>query len=170
MKAKQFFLWPMLVTLAWCAGLRAQGTVVPGTPDREQRYQAIRTDSSATSEAITIQQPASPSASIQFELASLWCSVACTATLSWNGTAATSTSLAVTSLNGAAAPTATAWRSSNVGSGTTGNVFNIAAGTLTTLDLSKFYLGKGGGTGQNFTISIASASGNYQVMVQWVEK
>ncbi len=161
----------IILAVALGAAALGQGTIVPGNPDREMRYQAIRGDTGVTSQAITIQQPATtPSATVQLELASIWCSVACTATLSWNGTAATSTALSTTALNGAPPSTATAWRSSNVGSGTTGNVFNLAANTLYTLDLSKFYLGKGGGAGQNFTISIASASGNYQVMIQWVEK
>lgn len=162
--------WALALVVLLAVPLGAQGPLVPGTPDRELRYEAIHTVSSSTGEAVTVQQPASPSASVQFELAVVYCSVACTATLSQNGTGATSTTLATKALNGAPTSSATAWSASNVSGGTTLNVYNIAAGVTLTLDLTKFFLGKGNGVNQNLTITTSGMSGSDSTMIQWVEK
>ena len=158
--------------LAWCGrdGLRAQapGPVLP-VPDRELRYEAIHTGA-ANGETVTVQQPASPSASVQFELATVFCAAACTVQISQNGTGATSTALTTKALNGAPASTATAWSASNVSGGTTLNTYNVASNATLTLDLSKFYLGKGSGVNANLSLVIAGTGSTPQTMIQWVEK
>lgn len=162
-----------LTSLLLCALaiLDAQNPLVPGTYDRENRYELIRNDTTATAEALTVQQPAStPGLNVQFELYYLSCSMACNVTISQNGTAATTTALTPTPLNGAPPATVSGFRSSNVGSGTTLNTYYVAAGGTLALDLTKFYLNRNQGTAANLTFTVASASGTIQSMVQWIER
>lgn len=150
----------------------AQGPLVPGTPDRELRYEAIHTGA-ANGETVTVQQPASPSASIQFELAVVYCAVTCTIKVVQNGTGATGTTLATTALNGAPPSSATAWSASNVSGGTSLYTYNIGGASTPatlTLDLTKFFLGKGNGVNQNLSITIGGTGATPQTMIQWVEK
>lgn len=164
-------LWCAILVLTFAGLSPAQGPLVPGQHDTDNRYEAIHTISSGTGEAITVQQPASPAASVQFEIAVIYCSAACTAALSQNGTGATATTLATTPLNGAPISTATAWSASNVSGGTSLYTYNLtAAGTLT-LDLTKFILGKGAGINQNLSLTIgAGSSPTPQTMIQWIER
>jgi len=112
----------------------------------------------ASTTALTIQQPATGARQIDFgdarvAGASVYCSGAQTATLKWNGTAATATAGAEVKLpNTANASGVTVWTASNVGSGTTGPVYNIAAGATLPLDLSWLRL-RGNGTAINVTIA-----------------
>lgn len=164
-------LWCAILVLTFAGLSPAQGPLVPGQHDTDNRYEAIHTISSGTGEAITVQQPASPAASVQFEIAVIYCSAACTAALSQNGTGATATTLATTPLNGAPISTATAWSGSNVSGGTSLYTYNIAAGATLTLDLTKLILGKGAGINQNFTITTsAAASTKTSTMIQWIER
>ncbi len=163
-------LWCGILLLTFAGLAPGQAPLVPGLHDTDYRYEAIHTLTSSTGEVLTVQQPANPSFSVQFEVAVVYCSVACTATLAQNGTGATSTALATKALNGSPSSTATAWSASNVGAGTALTAYNIAAGATLTLDLTKFFLGKGGGINQNLSITTNGSSGNSSIMIQWIER
>jgi hypothetical protein len=147
--------------------LHAQAPLVTGQPDTAARYEAIHATTGG--ETVTVQQPASPSTVVQFEVGYIYCAAAGTATLIQNAAAATSTKLTTTALNSSPPSQATAWSASNISGGTSLNVYNIAAGGTLTLDLSKLYLGINGGTGQNFSIKVSSACTGSQIMIQWTE-
>lgn len=112
----------------------------------------------ASTTALTIQQPATGARLIDFgdnrvAGATIYCAGAQTATLKWNGTAATATAGSEAKLpNTANASGATIWTASNVGSGTTGPTYNIGAGDTLALDLSWLQL-RGNSTAVNFTIA-----------------
>jgi hypothetical protein len=147
----------------------AQAPLVPGLHDTDNRYEAIHTSASG-GEALTVQQPANTTYAVQFEVAAIYCSVACTVAISQNGTAATGTALATTALNGSPTSTATAWSASNVGSGTALYIYHVAATTTLTLDLTKFILNRGQGTASNFTITTSGTSLVANEMIQWIER
>lgn len=114
---------------------------------------------SASTTALTIQQPVAADArQITFgdanvAGASVYCLAAQTATIKWNGTAATATAGTEALLPGTQRPSgATIWTASNVGSGTTGVVYNVPAGATFPIDLTWFVLGTQG-TGTNLTIA-----------------
>lgn len=126
------------------------------------RYQAT-----ASTTALTVQQPTSNANQVQFQWASVYCSAASTATPSWNGTAATATTLAIKKTMGTSAnPKATAWSGSNVGAGTTGAVSNIPAGGTFTYEMSTIYMGTGG-SATNFTWTTNNAC---TITMEWIEK
>lgn len=121
----------------------------------------------ASTTALTIQQPAANAKQVVFDKAWVYCVAAQTVTLSWNGTAATATTLATLVLPPYRLPSqATAWSSSNAGGGTTGPVYNVGAGVTFPIDLSKIGLGAIG-TGANLTIT---TSGTCTITVAWSEK
>jgi hypothetical protein len=116
--------------------------------------------------ALTVQQPAANNAQVHFEQAVIECAAAETVTLSWNGAAATSTTLAIVkSPQTQRLPAATAWSASNVGTGTVGPVYGATAAATLLIDLSLFTMGNGG-TGVNFTIKTA---GTCNITIQWRE-
>lgn len=134
-------------------------------------YAASQTTTlSAAAEVVTIQAPATQAAMtrlIQMKGVAVVCSVACTVSLERDGTAATSTSLTVNPvLNNAPAATATAWHSSNVGSGTVLSQYQIAAGGTLNLDLSNKWLGA---PSQNVTIRTSSITGTVNINFMWAE-
>ncbi len=113
----------------------------------------------ATTTAYTIQAPANNGRQVIFGTegtagASVDCAAAQTATLSWNGAAATATTSATEMmLPGTRNPSGmTLWTGSNVGGGTTGPVYNVPAGGTLLLDLFNLRLAKNG-TANNFTIT-----------------
>lgn len=116
----------------------------------------------ATTTALTVQQPASNARLITFgggtvPGASVSCAAAQTATLSWGGAAATATAGAEKLVLGTFIPSgATVWTASNVGAGISGPVYNIAAGGTVNIDLSWFRLGTQGTT-QNVTITTSGS-------------
>lgn len=116
----------------------------------------------ASTTALTLQQPAANARQITFGSptiagASIYCVAAQTATLSWNGAAATATAGTELKLPGTQQPSGmTVWTASNVGAGTTGPVYNVAAGATFPLDLSRFFLGTQG-TASNITIATSGA-------------
>jgi hypothetical protein len=139
--------------------------IAPGTNPLLPRYQANFTTSGAGK--VTVQATTS-SDGVSFEEADIYCAAAQTATVYVNGTAATTTTLAVSgpmSVTSAAPPTA--FSASNVGTGTTLKTFNIAAGATLTLDIHAFYLPPKSGTGANFTIG---TSGTCTIQIQWVNQ
>lgn len=139
-----------LPLLALCLSVFGQ---VPSVP-RIDHYVA-----SASTTALTIQQPATGARRITFgsptiPSASIYCATAQTATVKWNGTAATSTAGTEAKLPGTTkASGVTVWTASNVGAGTTGPVYNVAAGaTFNIFDLSWISFGATG-TATNVTIA-----------------
>jgi hypothetical protein len=144
------------------------------TPDKDPtlpRYQVNKTTSlSSAAEKVTVQATTT-SGAVSFEEADIYCSVACTATVQVNGTAATATTLALVGPIGiAAAPTPlpVAFSGSNVGSPTSLKVFNIPAGGTMVVDLHIFYLPAGAGGGANLTIATSSITGTATIQIQMV--
>lgn len=155
---RKLLLIPLMVNIL--AGQRDQ-SAGPTFPQGVDRYIAT-----ASTTALTVQQSASNARQVIFEQATVYCASACTATPSWNGTAATSTTLAIIKAPGVrAAPTATAWSASNVGSGTTGVVYNVPAGGTLVFDMTSIQMGTTGTT-TNFTYT---TSGTATISVQWRE-
>ncbi len=111
----------------------------------------------ANTTALTIQQPAANARQITFgdvqnAGASVYCASAQTATISWGGTAATATAGSELKILGTQQPSGvTVWTGSNVGAGTTGPVYNVAAGQTLLVSLSWFHLGTQG-TSENLTV------------------
>lgn len=141
----------MKTKLLMLGALLAGITQAQSPPDR---YTA-----QATTTAYTIQAPASNGRQIVFGSpttagASVYCANAQTATLSWNGTAATATTSATEKkLPGTQqASGMTLWTGSNVGGGTTGPVFQVAAGSTLLIDLYNLRL-QMNGAGNNLTIT-----------------
>ncbi len=118
-----------------------------------------RYTAAAATTAFTIQAPAANGRAIVFGSqgtagASVYCAAAQTVTLAWNGTAATATtSTAEKKLPGTQqASGMTLWTASNVGGGTTGPTYAVAAGGTLLIDLYSFRLAMNG-AGNNVTIS-----------------
>lgn len=118
---------------------------------------------SATTTALTVQQPVAADARIitfgdaNVAGASVYCASASTATISWNGTAATATAGSEAKLPGTQRPSGmTVWTASNVGGGTTGPVYNVPAGSTFSIDLSWFIFGTQGKS-ENLTISTSNS-------------
>lgn len=135
---------------------------------------------STSATAATLQQPATNSLPVSFPSsttggsppvgASVYCSVACVATVSRNGTAATTTAGSVVNVNPNEPPAVvTFFTASNTTPGTTLAVFNIGAGGTQGIDLSVLKLGAGG-TAVNLTISIASVTGTVNITFFPVEQ
>lgn len=113
----------------------------------------------------TIQQVASGPKSINFDTATVYCSVACTITQSQNGTAATATAGTITGLNpnSNARAQATFYTASNVGAGTAvGTPVTCSSACTVVLDLSKVTI-PSGGTNLNYSVTISSITGNYSI-------
>jgi hypothetical protein len=158
------------------------GLLLPGVPAAAQqgplslpqsptlpRYQANYSASLNSAASTVTVQATTSSGSVNFEEGDVYCSVACTATISVNGTAATATSLTVTGPIGvAAAVPPVAFRTSNVSGGTTLKTFNIAAGGTLVLDLTAFYLPAMAGGGANLTIATSSITGTATIQIQMV--
>lgn len=134
-----------------------------------QDYVVVRESTlAATTEAITVQQPAASAKTVRFVSGWVDCAFACTVTIARNGTAASGTALTAVPLNSGFTPTVTTWRSSNVGTGTTISTFSIPAGGGVPINLSGVVL-SGTGTTKNLTVSISSGTGVVHVMLRWTE-
>jgi len=133
----------------------------------QERYSVTTGDVAltGTGTTLTIQQPAAPIRTGNFETATVYCSVACNVTQSVNGTAATTTAGTFVPLT----PTATgsllaAFTASNVGAGTAiGPIVHLGAGQTVVLDLSKLILARTAGA--NYSISISSITGTANITV-----
>lgn len=136
---------------------------------------------SSSTTAATLQQPASNATTVSFPVSSVgglppvgatvYCSVACVATLARNcTTAASATAGTVTSvLPNVPAATVTVWTASNASTCTTLRVLNIGAGQEYPIDLSQFNLATSG-TQSNLHISIASITGTANITFYPLEK
>ena len=117
---------------------------------------------SAATTKLTIQQPATNARQITFGDAtnigvSVYCATASTATVSWNGAAATATAGTEIKLPGTFQPSGvTVWTASNVGGGTSGPVYNVAAGGTFPISLTWFRFGTQG-TSTNITIATSNS-------------
>lgn len=120
---------------------------------------------SGAAEVVTVQLPATGTNTVNFLGAWVDCTVACTLTVERNGTAATSTTLAVNNINpGQTAAATTGWSSSNVGTGTVISRIGIAAGGGVSIDLTKVRM-TGNGTNQNLTIRTNSITGTVNITI-----
>lgn len=159
----------LLLVLLGAAGSSQEGRYY----DDSDYFIAYKETTAATSEAITIQQPASGARTVHLVIASVYCSVACTATFEIDGAAATTTTLAIAPIvlprSGSVSIKTTAFSASNVGAGTVLGKTSIGAGVSQPFDLTGIKL-QGDGTGKNFTIKISSASGNYVVQIKGREQ
>lgn len=156
------FLAAALAAIAQTPGQPAACVTTGSCGPLDQRYIVT-----ASTMALTVQQPAAGGNQVYLETASVYCASACTVTQSWNGAAATATAATILMLPGTyRLPLATAWSGSNAGSGTTGPVYNVAAGSTMVFDLSLIALGPTGG-GSNFTLT---ASGAATITMQWRER
>lgn len=135
---------------------------------QDQLYTAYKeTALTSAVEKITVQQPANAS-QVRFDSATIYCSVACDATLTQNGSAATVTSLAVLTLNMSRPAVAVAFSGSDSTGGKTLDKYSIPAGQTLVLDLSKLYLSSA--VGQNLSVGISSITGTARVSMRWSEK
>lgn len=117
--------------------------------------------------AVTIQRPSGATKQIKFTAAWITCAADQTATLKWNGTAATATAAAPVRLPGAPPAQAVAYTASDVGSGTTGPTYAVAATPgAYVIDLTPFTLGSTG-SATNLTIS---TTGTCIIAIAWGEK
>lgn len=124
---------------------------------------------SGTAEVITVQQPAAGAAIVRGVGIYIDSSVALTITVERNGSAATTTSLAVANVNpGEATAISGAYNSSNVGTGTVITRANIAAGGSLTVDISKIIM-IGSGASKNFSIRTNSVSGTVNIVIIYSE-
>lgn len=122
---------------------------------------------SASTTALTIQQPATNGAQVQGGTVSIYCAAAQTATPSWNGTAATTTAATIKlSISTLRPASATAWSGSNVGSGTSGTVYNVPAGVERVWDISDVTMGNTG-SATNYTWT---TNGTCTISMSWKEK
>lgn len=137
-------------------------SVLPAWAQSEKRYIA-----SASTTALTIQQPAANGLQVSFGVATVYCAAAQTATLSWNGAAATATAGTAKAIpptfSGASA---TVWTGSNAGSGTTGPVYQVPLGLTINIDLTSFGFGNTG-SASNLTIT---TSGSCTITIPWTER
>lgn len=129
------------------------------------------TTPSAAATACTVQQPASGARNVEFVEAFISTAAATDITFTCNGTAASGT--AVTPLPNnpavASAAVATAWHTSNAGTGTAcGPTIPLSASAATTLNISDYQL-RGNGTTKNFTIRASSLTGRIVIVIKWRE-
>lgn len=135
---------------------------------------------SSSTYAATLQQPSTGSVPVSFSApagtlsgsvgATIWCSVACTATLSRNCTSpATVTAGSVVSILTTTPPAFVRFfAGSDAASCTTLRVLNVGAGIEYPVDLSTFQLSTGGTT-SNLTLSVASMTGSVNITFYPVE-
>jgi len=136
---------------------------------------------SAAATAATLQQPAANAATVTFPIAvngalspvgaTVYCSVACVATIARSCTTAASTTAGTvtTVLPNVPAASVTVFTASNASGCTTLRVINIAAGQEYPIDLSAFNLATTG-TKSNLHISIASITGTANITFYPVEQ
>ena len=136
---------------------------------------------SAAATAATLQQPAANATTVTFPVAvngalppvgaTVYCSVACVATIARSCTTAASTTAGTvtTVLPNVAAASVTVFTASNASGCTTLRVINIAAGQEYPIDLSAFNLATTG-TKSNLHISIASITGTANITFYPVEQ
>jgi len=126
-----------------------------------------QTSLSGAAEVVTVQQPVSGARTVSFIGAYVDCSVACNITLERDGTAATATALTVVALN-SGTPAATAWSSSDVGTGTVLARYKIPATGGLPINLAMKSM-SGANTAKNLTLRTDSITGTVTITVVWTE-
>ena len=139
-------------------------------------YTVSKTTSlSGAAEIITVQGVSANSANataatanlIAFQSASVTCSAACTFTVERDGTPATTTSQVPTGIDAQyPASTATAYNTSNVGSGTVLSAYQLPAAGTITLNLMGKTIRTGG---SNFSIRTNSITATVNINIQYAE-
>lgn len=135
--------------------------------------QYVVTKSAALSGAasvVTVQQPATGSKRVKFCYATISSTVACPFTVERDGTGATATAVSpIIELN-TEAPTAaaTAFTSSDVGTGRVVADDQVPANGRVTIDLRDHFM-FGDGTGKNLSIRTASVTGTVKICIYWKE-
>jgi hypothetical protein len=148
----------LAIALAGCA---AAQQLTPVNNPLIARYQAL-----ATTTALTVQGTGKGNEAY-FETGDVYCVASQTITISINGTAATSTTLAPVVIGVAnVLNPLTAWSASNAGSGTALKTYVIAAGATQVLDrdLVAFFFPANSPTTTNLTIS---STGSCRIQIQW---
>lgn len=143
------------------------------SPNLVSKFTTSKTTAlTAAAEVLTVQHTATVSKNAAMVSAYGYCSVACTITLERNGTVATTTANTINNVNPAIAnastSTSTAYNTSNVGTGTVLNTYQLAAGSWVSIDLSDIVLPAS--IADNITLRTNSISGTVQLMFLWVEK
>lgn len=133
----------------------------------------------ATAEKLTLQHSGTsvtaPNVKLYLYRGEIYCSVACTVTLSKAGTAATTTALTPVALNHWTDTTdPVAWggvfSASNVGAGTTIRTMTLVAGETRGLDLEGLVLETGTTSVRNFSIGIAALTGDVTITLKWRQR
>jgi hypothetical protein len=144
-----------------CVSLFAQ-RVVPA-------FSAHKTTAlSGAVEKVTIQSPASGGKRVRPIYATVRSTAAAVVTISRNGTAASSTTLAPFTLTKGATATCTAWHTSNAGAGTTVETRSLAADQTETFNLSRHFW-DGNGATQNLSIGTDSITATVNITIVWEE-
>jgi hypothetical protein len=157
----------LVIVLAVAIRLLAQPNSAPAT----RLYSAYAEASpSGTAYALTIQQSGSVATrrQIQFSGGAVYCSVACTITLSIQGTAAANTLGTATALD-TRAPSASAsvYTNSDAGTGTMICRYVLSAGQQ--LDITPNGLHLGTTTQGNITLRSSVISGDVKLLLMWSE-
>lgn len=142
-------------------------------PANANRYLVVRESSlSSSTETITIQQPAGATTAVALECMDVYASVATEIFFYQNQTPASTTAMTVTPLNTSTNPNQTAYRSSNVGSGspTAYKAYYVPAGGTMVFDLSKIVLPRGAGTSSNWSVGTSSVTGTVRIQIQDIEQ
>ena len=157
-------------TLAALAGMFLLAAGLAQTPGG--RYSATTGDVAlvAASTTLTIQQPTTPVRPLRFELATIYCSVACNVNQSQNGTAATATAGTLTPISPYnQAATGRVFTASNVGAGTAiGGILHLQALQMVTLDLSQVVVPTQAAA--NYSITVSAITGTANISVIEVER
>lgn len=145
-------------------------SIAAGAVAQTNVYSVFREESpTGAATALTIQQPASPTKNATILGAYIYCSAACTATLEHTGTPATNTEVTPDpNTPGSPAATIRAFRSSDVGSGTTKNKYAIVAGGYVLLEFNGTQLTRTAAA--NYTIRIAGMTGTVYLLWMWREE
>lgn len=155
-----------IIVLAIAAVLSAFGAEDP------TRVFYIQRTVTGTANAITIRQPSTESAKRALKLRAVYfkCSVACTWTVSKNGTLSSGSAGTIRNLDerGAAA-SASATLDGTVGSSTTVSTDSLSAGAAVILD-GGLYLPVVSGSQKQFTVSLTSgSSGDLNIYTEYAE-
>lgn len=129
---------------------------------------------SSAASVVTVQNTATNTRVVRITGAYVYCSIACSFTVERNGTAATGTALSVYGLSPSSpAAVVTAYHTSDVGSGTVLETFNVPAASSRSIP---FLDEKGAGmiilpqgTSNNFTIRTSSISGTADIVISFTE-
>lgn len=141
---------------------------------QQNRYSATTGDVvlSGAATTLTIQRPAvAAGRTINLETFQVYCSVACSVTQAYNGSAATATAATRTPIppNTTVPATATAWSASNVGAGTAvGGTIHLLAGA-TVLILVPQVIVNGAGTAGNYSVTVGAITGTANITAYWNE-